>query len=75
MDDEARIIARDLVALHQDGVIGGADDPEALFYAVLIHLFDARYAGKMSAACEAPGPAFTNKWAVPTYRKPLPVVR
>lgn len=73
MDDEARMIASDLVALHRDGVIGGADDPEALFYAVLIHLFEARYAGKVSPGSEAPGPAITSKW--PAYRKPLPVVR
>ncbi len=69
MDDEARIIASDLMALHRDGVIGGADDPEALFYGVLIHLFDTRYAGKVSPVSERQNqPAITNKWAGPVSK-------
>jgi hypothetical protein len=51
-------IALDLVALWREGVIGSADDPEAFFYAVLLHLFDGQYAGKAPAAEEnSPGSA------------------
>ena len=57
MDDEARIIASDLMALHRDGVIGGADDPEALFYAVLIHLFDSTLRRQGEPSVRAPKPA------------------
>ena len=34
-------IAGELVKLHRSGVIKGADDPEAVFYANLVHLFGA----------------------------------
>ena len=34
-------IAGELFKLHQSGVIKGADDPEAVFYANLVHLFGA----------------------------------
>lgn len=42
------MIAGDLVALYRDGAIRGADDPEARFYAALLVLFEARYAGRAS---------------------------
>jgi hypothetical protein len=75
MAEQARTIALELVGLHRDGAISGADDPEARFYAVLIHLFEARYAGKVSMEAQAPDPAVENKWVGPAYRKPLPVVK
>jgi hypothetical protein len=71
--EQARTIALELVGLHRDGAISGADDPEARFYAVLIHLFEARYAGKVSPEVHAPDPAVANKWAGPAYRKPCPL--
>jgi hypothetical protein len=44
MDDiEARRIARELVGLHRDGAISGHQDPEARFYAQLIHTFGGTY--------------------------------
>ena len=42
-DPEARRIAGELVKLHRDGAIKGPDDPEAAFYAHLIHTFGATY--------------------------------
>ena len=51
VDDEAeaRRIAAELVKLHGDGAIGGAEDPEARFYAILVHAFGATYNGKIGA--------------------------
>ena len=40
-DPEARRVAGELVKLHRDGAIKGADDPEAAFYAQVIHTFGA----------------------------------
>jgi hypothetical protein len=48
LDERARLIALDLVALYRDGAIRAADDPEARFYATVMVLFDGRYAGKAS---------------------------
>ena len=73
MDDQAKAIALELVALYRDEVIAGADDPEATFTLYYIRLFEARYAGKVSPGSEAPGPAITSKCLA--HRKPLPVVR
>ena len=44
-DPEARRIAEELVKMHHDGAISGPDDPEAHFYATLIHVFVATYQG------------------------------
>ena len=49
MDEYARVIAGDLVALYRDGAIRAADDPEARFYATLMVFFEARYAGRVSS--------------------------
>ena len=46
LDERARLIALDLVALYHDGPIRAANDPEARFYATVMVLFDGRYAGK-----------------------------
>jgi hypothetical protein len=48
-DPEARRIAGELVKLHRDGAIKGADDPEAHFFASLLHTFGATYNGKGGA--------------------------
>ena len=40
---EARRVAGELVKVHRDGVIRGADDSEAIFYARLLRIFDATY--------------------------------
>ena len=45
-DDEARRVASELVKLHRDGAIAGADDSEAIFYANLLHSFGATYRGR-----------------------------
>jgi hypothetical protein len=42
---EARRIAGELAKLYRDGLISGARDPEATFYAWLVHTFDATYEG------------------------------
>jgi hypothetical protein len=49
---EARRIADELERLYQDGAIPtrGAQDPDACFYASLLHSFDATYTGKISNA-------------------------
>jgi hypothetical protein len=49
---EARRIADELERLHQDGAIPNksAEDPDASFYANLLHGFDATYIGKVSNA-------------------------
>ena len=51
-ETEARRIADELVRLHQDGAIPtrGAQDPDACFYASLLHSFEATYTGKISNA-------------------------
>jgi hypothetical protein len=49
IDERARLIALDLVALYHDGAIRAADDPEARFYATVMVLFDGRYAGKAAS--------------------------
>ena len=73
MDEHARVIAGDLVALYRDGAIRAADDPEARFYATLLVLFEARYAGRASSK-ETPGnsplPSTGRAWRVP-----LPLVK
>jgi hypothetical protein len=43
---EARRIAGELVKLHKAGAIKDADDPEAAFYAHLIHAFGGTFIGK-----------------------------
>ena len=48
-DPEARRIAGELVKLHRDGAISGVDDPEAHFFASLLHAFGATYNGKGGA--------------------------
>jgi hypothetical protein len=45
-DPEAHRIAGELVKLHRDGAISGPDDPEAHFFASLLHAFGATYNGK-----------------------------
>jgi hypothetical protein len=55
MDEYARVIAGDLVALYRDGAIRAADDPEARFYAALMVFFQARYAGRRVSSKETPG--------------------
>jgi hypothetical protein len=42
----AHRIAGELLRLHQDGAITGADDPQAPFYASFVHAFGASYKGK-----------------------------
>lgn len=44
-DAEAQRISGELVKLHQQGIIKGADDPEAAFLARLIHGVNGRVAG------------------------------
>lgn len=46
---EARRVAGELVRLYRDGVIAGPDDPEARFYAHLIHTFQGAFAPKTTA--------------------------
>jgi hypothetical protein len=43
---EARRVASELVKLHNDGAITGPHDPEAGFYAAVIHSFGATYSGR-----------------------------
>jgi hypothetical protein len=43
---EARRIACELVKLYRDSVVSGAGDPEASFYASLVHAFGATYEGR-----------------------------
>jgi hypothetical protein len=43
---EARRIAAELVKLHKVGAIKDANDPEAVFYANVIHGFQAEFIGK-----------------------------
>jgi hypothetical protein len=43
---EAERIAGELVKLHRDGAIKGTDDPEAGFYAQVIHIFGGTYLGR-----------------------------
>ena len=43
---EARRIAKELVKLYHAGAISGPDDPEAVFYAHLIHTFQGEFAGR-----------------------------
>ena len=45
---EAQRIAGELIKLHRDGAISGADDPEARFWAKLIHNFGATYTGRIA---------------------------
>ena len=40
---EAHRLAAELLKLHRDGAISGPDDPEAPFYACLVHAFGATY--------------------------------
>ena len=47
-DPEPRRIATELVKLQKDGVISGPDDPDAGFYASLIHTLGGTYIGKRS---------------------------
>jgi hypothetical protein len=49
---EARRIADELERLHRDGAIANksVQDPDASFYANLLHGFDAIYIGKVSSA-------------------------
>jgi hypothetical protein len=51
-ETEAHRIAYELESLHQDGAIPNrsAEDPDASFYASLLHCFDATYIGKISNA-------------------------
>jgi hypothetical protein len=51
-ETEARRIADELERLHQDGAIPNksAENPDASFYANLLHGFDATYIGKVSSA-------------------------
>jgi hypothetical protein len=44
-DPEARRIVAELAKLYRDGAISGPDDPEARFWAKLIHTFGATYTG------------------------------
>ena len=44
---EARRIAGELVKLHRDGAFADANDPEARFYAVVLHTFVATYEGSV----------------------------
>ena len=46
-EPEARLIAAELVKLHRDGAISGPDDPEARFFADLIHTFGSTYTGRI----------------------------
>jgi hypothetical protein len=57
IDERARLIALDLVALYHDGAIRAADHPEARFYARVMVLFDGRYAGKASPETLDPLPS------------------
>ena len=50
-DAEARRVAAELVKLHRDRAISGADDPEARFYAGLLHAFGATYTGCNHRRC------------------------
>ena len=43
---EADRIAKELVKLRAAGAIEGPDDPEARFYASLLHTFGAEFTGK-----------------------------
>ena len=43
---DAHRIAGELVKLHRDGAFSGPGDPEAEFYAQLIHMFGGTYEGK-----------------------------
>ena len=54
-DAEAHRIAAELGRLHQDGVIPNksAQDPDASFYANLLHSFDATYIGKIGNVSSA----------------------
>ena len=47
---EARRIANELVKLHKAGAIRAAQDPEAAFYASLIHGYGAEFVGKRELA-------------------------
>jgi hypothetical protein len=49
MDEYARVIVGDLVALYRDWAIRAADDPEAGFFAALLVLFEARFAARASS--------------------------
>src|SRR5262245_52124206 len=51
-ETEARRIAYELERLHQDGAIPNktAEDPNASFYASLLHCFEATYIRKISNA-------------------------
>jgi hypothetical protein len=42
---EAQRIAGELVKMHRDGAIKGAGDPEARFYAAVLHTFGGTYVG------------------------------
>jgi hypothetical protein len=53
---EAHRIARELVKLHAAGAIGGPNDPEARFYANLLHTFQGEFAGRRAPA-EPPEPS------------------
>jgi hypothetical protein len=45
-DAEARRVAGELVKLHKAGAISGPEDPEARFYACLLHTFEGEFIGK-----------------------------
>jgi hypothetical protein len=59
---KAHRIAGELVKMHRDGAIKGADDPEAQFYSPVLHTFGGTYASKRSDKKEAPtGPYVPTK--------------
>lgn len=51
---EATRIARELVNLRDAGAIKDANDPEARFYAQVIHMFEAEFIGKTSKEDDGP---------------------
>jgi hypothetical protein len=68
IDERARLIALDLVALYHDGAIHAVDDPEARFYATVMAVFDGRYAGKVASGEPLPPLPVTQL-------RPLPAIK